>query len=297
MAKQRPGDGGGWWWNDRPRASAVRRSTKAWGLVAIVALLAALAVACGGGGEPQAEQSPTPSPTGGEESPTPSPTGEDAALAPCRALEALKSYRYSVDLTLQSPELAETPGEPQPTPTTTLMPRYTTAVRFDYHIDGAFVAPDRTEALITPGGGDAFTMMVIGDQVWIELAGTLTPTQQKGDIPYRPLDICEAVLFDLDRSQVVPEEEKVSGVKSLHYTFPQASSPAAMAKIFGQGSDMDILIKTLDVELWLEEKDGYLLRLDLSGSGLYGDGRELRIHMSADIRDANSGDIRVEPPS
>jgi len=284
VAKRWPGDGG--WGNHSRWPSAVRRLAKAWGLLAIVGLLAALAAACGGGGEPQAEGSPTPP-----------PTGEDAALAPCDALQALKSYRYSLELTLESPESAEPPGEPRPTPTITLTPQFTAPVLFEYAIDAAFVAPDRTEAVITAGSENSFTMIVIGDQAWVELEGNWTPAPEQAKIPYRPSDICEAVLFDLDLSQVEPQEGKVNDVKSLHYTFSQASSPQAMAKIFGAGSDMDILIKTLDVELWLAEKDEWPVRLDIGGSGFYADGRELRVHVSIDVRDANSGDIRVEPPA
>lgn len=283
VTKRWPGDDG--WESYRRWPSAVRRLAKAGGVLAVVGLLTALAVACGGGGESEDEGSPTPS-----------PTGEDAALAPCGALQALKSYRYSLDLTLESPDLAETPAEVQPTPTIALEPRYTAAVRFEYAIDASFVAPDRTEAVITAGSGDSFIMIVIGDQAWIELAGNWRPAPEQTKIPYKPLDICEAVLFDLDLSQVEPQEEKVNDVKSLHYSFSQAPSPEAMAKIFGAGSDMDILIKTLDVELWLAEKDEYPVRLDIGGSGLYADGRELRVHVSIDVRDANSGDIRVEPP-
>jgi len=37
--------------------------------------------------------------------------------------------------------------------------------------------------------------------------------------------------------------------------------------------------------------------MDIGGSGLYADGYELRVHILVDIRDANSGDMRVEPPS
>ena len=57
VAKRRPGDGGACQWNDRGRPSSVSGLTKAWGLLAIVGLLIALAAACGGGDEPQAEGS------------------------------------------------------------------------------------------------------------------------------------------------------------------------------------------------------------------------------------------------
>ena len=56
------------------------------------------------------------------------------------------------------------------------------------------------------------------------------------------------------------------------------------------------LLKNLDADPWLAEKDNWLVRMEIRSSGLYGDGRELRAQLLLHIRDANSGDIRVEPP-
>ena len=264
----------------------MRRLTKAWGLLVIVGLLAALAAACGGGGEPQAEGSPTPP-----------PTGEDAALAPCQALQALKAYRYSVNLKIESPEPSETPAEPRPTPTATLTRELGGPFLFEHAIDASFVAPDRIEALITADSGEPLAMITIGGQVWVQLAGNWTPAEQPFTIPYQPSVVCETILPELDLSQAEPQEEKANGVKSLHYTFPQVHSEQAWAKIYGAGSDLDILLKKVDVDLWLAEKGNWPVRMEICSSGLYSDGRELRAQLLVDIRDANSDDIRVEPPS
>ncbi len=285
VAKRRPGNGSGRWRNDRIRPSGVRGLTKAWGLLAIVGLLTALAAACGGGGEPQAEGSATPA-----------PTVEDGAFAPCQALRALEAYRYTVELTLDSPEPSETPGEPRPTPTSTLTRDIGGDFLFEYTIELSFVAPDRFDALMTAKGEESVAIITIGAQAW-----TLTPigwrlTDVPFTIPYQPPVVCEAVLADLDLSAAEPQEEKVNDVETLHYTFPEVHSEQAWAKIYGPGSDLDILLKELDVDLWLSEKDNWPVRMKLSSSGLYGDGRELRVDLLVDIRDANSADIRVEPP-
>jgi hypothetical protein len=266
--------------------------TKAWGLLAIVGLLAALAVACGDGGEPSASGSPsaTASPSA-----SPSPTVEGAAPAACQALQALKAYRYSFNLKLESPEPAETPGVPRPTPTSTITREFTGPFLFEYGIEGSFVAPDRFEASFS-GAGNPFAIIVVGDQAWLQTEGVWMPNPQ-ATIPYKPADICQAILTDLDLLQVEAQEEKINDVKSLHYAFPQVLSEQAMAKIFGAQSDMAILLKTLDVDLWLAEKGNWPVRIDTSSSGLYADGRELRLHLLLDVKDANSGDIRVEPPS
>lgn len=260
---------------------------RVWAVLAIAGLFAVLAPACGGAEEPAAEGSPTPR-----------PTGEEAALAPCRALQAFETYRYSANLKLESPEPSESPPELQPTPTSALTRAFTGPFAFEYDIDGSFVAPDRFQAWIT-GDGNSFGLIVIGSQSWIqtEPEGRWTPTTEPYQMPYKPLDICEAVLPDLDVSQAQPQEEKLNDVKALHYTFSQVHSEQAWAKIYGPGSDLDILLKKLDVDLWLAEKDKWPVRMEIRSSGLYGDERELRARILADVRDTNSDDIRVEPPS
>ena len=159
------------------------------------------------------------------------------------------------------------------------------------------MAPDRIEALITVDSGEPLAMITIGGEVWVQLAGKRAPAQQPFSIPYRPPVVCEAVLTELNLSQAEPQEEKTNGVKSLHYTFPQVHSEQAMAKIFGEQSDMAILLKKLDVDLWLAKKGNWPVRMEIRSSGFCGDGRELRAHLLVDTRDANSDDIRVEPPS
>jgi len=255
---------------------------KAWGLLAIVGLLAALAAACDGGGETQPEGSPTPG---------------DAAVAPCQALQAFKAYRYSVDLKLESPQPAATPVEPRPTPTVTLTRQFDGPFSFEYAAETSFVAPDRVSTIITVDSGTPLAEISIGGQGWVQLAGNWIPAQNPVNTPYGPPVVCEAVLPDLDLSQATPQEEKVNGVNSLHYTFPQVHSEQAWAKIYGTGSDLDILFKTLDVDLWRAEKGNWPVRMEIRSSGFYSDGRELRAHLLVDTRDANSDDIRVEPPS
>jgi len=85
-------------------------------------------------------------------------------------------------------------------------------------------------------------------------------------------------------------------VKSFHYTLPQVHSEQAWAKIFGPESDLDILLKQLDVDLWLAEKGNWPVRMEIRSSGFYADGRELRAHLLVAPKDVNSDDIRVEPP-
>jgi hypothetical protein len=281
VTKRRHGDSSGWRSNRKPWPVAIRALASALGVLAIAGMLAALAAACGGGGEPEDEGSPTPP-----------PAGADA----CQALQALNTYRYSMTLNVDSPQPEDTPVAPEPTPDTTPIIRdFTEDWGFEYNVDASYVAPDRLEANIS-GVGIPFTMILIGGEAWTLLEGTWRPATQ-AQIPYRPPVVCDGVLPDLDLSKGDPQEEKVNDVESIHYSFSQLPLEQAWAKIYGTGSDLDVLLKKLDVDVWLAKKDGWPTRIDIRSSGQYGDGRELRAQLLLDITDANSGDIRVEPPS
>ncbi|MGQ9573312.1 MAG: hypothetical protein ACUVV3_09065 [Dehalococcoidia bacterium] len=272
----------------------MRHVTKAWALLVMVGLLAALAAACGNGGEGKDKGSPTASPTA-EGSATASPTAAAGALASCQALDGLKAYRYTMNLKVASSEPTESPTAPQPTPATPITRELTGTMVFEYKVDASYVAPDRYEASIS-GPGSPFTMILIGEQAWIQSNGEWRKNPFPQSMSYAPADLCRAILADLDLLQAEPEEEKVNDVKALHYSFPQMSSEQAMAGMFGAQSDMAKLLKKADVELWLAEKDEWPVRIDVHSSGFYSDGRDLIVDLVLDIKDANKGDIRVEPP-
>ena len=181
VAKRRSSDGSSWWWADGGRPSGVRGLTKAWQLLAIVGLLIALAAACGDGGGSETEGSVTPA-----------PTVEDGALAPCQALEALEAYRYTVELRLESPEPSDTPDEPQPTPTSTIVRSFDGDFLFEYTIETSFVAPDRFGACVESNLG--YVQCLLGQprlacrhwlaavQIWPELVPAWLSLRNLADV-------------------------------------------------------------------------------------------------------------------
>ncbi|MDP2949740.1 MAG: hypothetical protein Q8P22_09425, partial [Chloroflexota bacterium] len=224
-------------------ARAARRSRPA--VLALVVALA-LAAACGGNGGNEGQASPTPPPAAGQASPA--PTGEAALPASCLALQKLKAYRYVSDVTLESPEPTGTPAPGRPTPTSTLTQPFTGPFEFKYNVDASFVAPDRFEAYIT-GSTSPLRILLVGGETWLDMGRGWTQSGTPVSIPYRPPEICQAVLAILDLSQVQPQKETTNDVKALHYTFSQIPTQQAMVKIFGSGSDMDVLLRALDVDV------------------------------------------------
>jgi len=83
---------------------------------------------------------------------------------------------------------------------------------------------------------------------------------------------------------------------TIHYAFLENASPQGVAKVFGENSEMALLIKTLDVGLRLSEDGEELVRLGFQGKGLYSDGRPLMVHLVLDVRHINDDGIKVQPP-
>jgi hypothetical protein len=273
------------------RRSVVKRRTIVAALALSVTLLALMAVACGGG-ENGEETSPTAPVADG--SPAVSPTGEAVFPAPCQELEALKTYRYVTEMKLESPEPTGTPSPDQPTPTSTITQDFTAPFLFEYNVEASVVVPDRLDAYVT-GTTSPMSIIIIGDQNWINTGTTWNESVSPLNVTYRPLDVCKTVLPDLDLSQAQPQPETINDTDTLHYSFSQVSSQAT-ATLFGVGSDMDFLLRILDVEIWLAEEDNRLVRIEVESSGLYADSRELQLHLVGDVRDADDNSIRVDPP-
>ena len=275
----------GYWATLRRRKSRTAAAAlgKACLVLAVLTLVGGLATACAGGDESAPTQSAT--------------VGPEGLSAPCVALNGLSAYRYSVQLEVESPEPTESAAEPTVTPATTFTRPYTGDFAFDYRISADFVAPDRTQAVIVSGESE-LPMIIIGQDSWVQLGESgWTQPQYPSPLPYQPADVCQAVFPELDLSAFEPQEEDANDVDTLRYTLSQVPAGQALAKIFGPESDMALLISKLDADVWLAKKDGWPVRMEISASGLYGDGRELRVHLLIDVKDANSGEIKVEPPA
>jgi hypothetical protein len=267
------------------------RPTIIWGGLLVLGLVLVLAAACDGGGSNNS--SPTPQVTGAA-SPIASPGV--AIAAPCQALIDAKTYRYVSTVTLDSPETTETPSEDLPLPSPTLTRPFTGPFLFEYTTEAAVVAPDRAAYSLTTSGSEPIGAVLIGQEIWVQFGEEWRASAEPLSIPYQAIPICNAILPELDLSQAEPESEDIDGTKTRHYSFARNASPEGVGKVFGVGSDMDLLISTLDVDLWLSEDDDALVRLEAQGKGLYSDGRPLMARVVLDVRDINDEDIKVVAP-
>ncbi len=227
-------------------------------------LIAAAAIAgCGGGGSSQ-DQPPV--------------------VASCRNLEELASYRYSIDIKINVPapdsSAQATPGSPLSAFSGTL-----NALLSDFTIDGAHLAPDRTDAKLR-FEQDEIELRAIGDQAWKRLGDKW---QQEDDPGVEtelltPTVVCEdrvetlAPLFEgVDSSR-----ETVNGVEADHYHLDETNIvlPTSVAAVVPQGYRVD---------MWLAHDGRWPVRLEIEAPAT-------DEHLFMDLRDINDRGISIEPP-
>ncbi len=266
-----------------------------WVAIVTLGLTVLVSAACGGGGDQVAPGSTTAQPTV-QGSAIAQPTGQATTSATCQALASLQKYRYTAKATVESPEELAAVPQDQPTPMPTVTRPFQGRFSFEYNVDASVVMPDSIEASTDTGGGTPLDIIIIGDRNWVSLQGQWHEGAAGYGVGYRPLDICNGLFPELHLDQAQAEEETVNNVPARHYTFSAIPSGQAMGTIFGPGSDMDLLLRNMNVEVWLADKDGFPIRMDVQASGVYIDGRQLLAHIRIELRDINSKDIRVEPP-
>jgi len=265
---------------------------KIWAALVALSMAVALTAACGGGGSDG--NSPTPKATAAA---TPVASPVTAAPVPCQTLQNAKTFRYVSKVTLESPETTETPTAELPLPSSTRTRAFTGPFLYQVDVDASVVTPDRFHFTITSTDTPPFGIIVIGQDIWREIEGKWELTNQPVSILYQPIPVCEAILPELNLAQAEPQREEIDGLETIHYSFLKNASPEGVAKVFGENSDMALLIKALDVDLWLSADGEKLVRLDFKGKGLYIDGRPLMVHLVLDVRDINDESITVEPPT
>jgi len=254
-------------------------------VVALLVLLAAgLLVACGGDGDEKeaAEQQP---PTAAEATTAATPEeggATDEAAAPAEAFADLESYRIEMRFTLEggTGDAAE-------------------ALAMD--LEGAFVAPDRSQAKVSARLGELELeeeTITIGDQTWVKTGDVWVEGEAQFDIG----DLSPASLLeDLQPEQLrvlKPTKETANGVESLRYSIDRKDieSLGNLSSLFGDGEGLEDLPEDFDIDLWLAEDGGWPVRLTMAAQGVIDGGDEMSLDFSLDITDVNDAGIEIEPP-
>ena len=213
----------------------------------------------------------------------------------CDPLTELKSYRYrtgvTLDLAARDPSMEPTDGyDPE-------------AFTLDQVVEGAVEREGKIEATArtTEPAQSETSTIVIEDRAWVSAEGIdwtfIDPTSGAFPIPYLPVDTCNAVAPDIDVSGETGELETVGDVPSRRYSFDSLSSRLpARHPSFGAQSDAGRLVSEFRGDVWIAEKDRYITKLELEGTGSYENGRQLTMKIFYEVFNQNDGSIRIEAP-
>jgi hypothetical protein len=221
--------------------------------------------------------------------------GEEQAVASCDSISDIDSYRYTINLKLKSPAFDRPGPASTPAPLTAFADALA-ALFSDLKLDGAYKAPDRTQALLKFQGGE-LELREIGRQTWMRIGSewreqapgeggtTLTP-----DVVCR--DIVDEILPSLENAESTRED--VNGVETERYTLDQAHL-RQLPELLGTGSEADLPDK-YGVEVWLAREGRFPVRLNVAAEDTDDLGRPIGLTLFMEFRDINDSGITVEPP-
>ena len=243
-------------------------------------LLLVVGAACNGAGQAPYTSQPVNFPTD---------------VSACQPLNDFDRYRYEYSFRWFTPK-PETPldeslvGDPP-----FAMPPNSDTVDFAQTYLGAIINPDRIDMVLkTVGGADVMLRWVEG-QNWTNTDGNWLLAGEGQPVFFPPALVCDAAMNGLDLTGVTPSQETVGELEADHYRLEQAPLQTA-ATLWDVQSDPGRLLKAFDVDVWLTG-DGWPARLEVKSQAKYPSGRDFSMELSLEIRDVNSGDISIEPPT
>ncbi len=217
-----------------------------------------------------------------------------ALQASCDAIQDIDSYRYAIDLRLDSPAFEEpNPATPNP------LSEFAEALAdlfSNMQLEGSFVAPDRSEALLR-FGDEELELRTIGDQSWIRVGATWQeqPTSPGEDVVLTPATVCEDVVEDLAPSLAAAagEADVVNSIETVHYRLDEADLKG-LPELLGRSGE-EGLPSEFGVDVWLERNDGWPVRLEIAASDVQ-DGQPISLELFMEFSDIDDPAINIEPP-
>ncbi len=263
--------------------------SKGW-LTAGFVFLVALVIACGG--DDQAESGNGASvPAGGGGGDSIQTVNLERTAA---ALTELQSFRFTLVMKFEfATDLASDEGDELGGAISALL----LGVLTDIKAEGAFIAPDRFEIMLT-FGGEEISLVQIGSQSWVKFDGVW----QEAPAGSQSFDLSGGVPIDVI-SDILPIEvlevaeisqEVIGGISTTHYSFDKAALLTA-GEAMGDTSGMSEVAEA-QLDLWLTD-DGVPIKIVMIASGKDEQGQDAAIEFELLLSDFNDDSIEIKPPA
>jgi hypothetical protein len=254
-------------------------------VLALVAVLALAVAACGGSASPAPTGSSSPQTAEPTDAPTDAPTEEPSATASggldvddaTSGLDNLDSYKLEISVAGLVPSASGASG-------------VTLSAIVDRENDATDFTMSGFEGLAT--AGDAFHVIVIGDDAWLDIGTGQFIAQPGGASSFTglvdslaPEDLLTTVPESSLSSAIEVGPEDKNGVATTHYRL-DASVPG-FADSLGEDGTADI---------WIAVDGGYMVSMTMSGT-TESDGEMVDVEMSFNVSRINDPTIDIQPPS
>lgn len=213
----------------------------------------------------------------------------------CEALAGKDSHHFTSRTAF---EVTDT-GEGGPAEPTDLVPF---AVSWEVEADVTDQGEKKQGIVKTSDGGSVTEKEIIeiGSEAWTTLnrdSDFIKLQGVDGAVPFPPDETCQALVEDIDLASLSGVEESVNGIGSLKYEIDGLPSTAlADVPSIGGSADAVTVIDDYDGAIWVAS-DGYISKLELSGSGQYEGGRRaMGVEISFEYSDINDVDTDIVAP-
>ena len=213
----------------------------------------------------------------------------------CGAFQDFDSYRYSLELKLDAPAFEDTLSPLSDDPVNAFAEALT-ALFSDMRLQGAFVAPDRSQVVLD-FEGEELEWRSIGDQTWVRFGDEWEEQEQSsGDELLTPEVVCEDIVLDIasSLSDAAVEDATINGIDTHHYTIDSESLEGLPPLL--RGSDSEDLPDDLSFDVWLAKEGGWPVQLSYVASDTDDSGQTVQISLDMQVRDINDPGIVIEPP-
>jgi hypothetical protein len=253
------------------RAGAEVRATS---IVALLVLLSYSLSACSGGG-------------GG---------GEAQAAASCDSIRQIQSYRYTINLKLQSPAFKTANSMATPAPPLGVFADPLEALFSDLKLEGAYRAPDRTQAVLR-FRGEVLELREVGGKSWIAVGSSWREQEPgKEETALTPGVVCKDIVDEITPSlaDADSEREMVNGVDADHYKLNEADLKR-LPELLGTNGEAG-LPEEYQIDVWLAREGRFPVRLQLGAEDKDEQGNPISLSLFMEFRDLNDPGIQIEPP-
>jgi|GEM_PF-2209716 len=250
-----------------------------WRLIAltIAVLTGVLFAACGGGGSNTSTSGRIP--------------------FTCEAIREISSYRYTIHVQLDIPEAPAADGTPSEDYGLGAFAPALFGLLHDLEIEGAFVAPDRSQAVLQ-AGTDEVEIRSVSGKSWVRY-GDVWRDEGASDreLLLSPDTICSEMVPGLGQALagLKYKTKIINGITTHHYHLDETDTRRLAGLLDSPNSEGD-LPKRFILDIWLAEDGGWPVQVQLTVVDEDENDRPTAVNVSMKFWDINSRDIEIEPP-